>query len=70
MRRLRHKLNPPPEVCWVCRRRVGGIAKEICVIETAFANEALWVNGKPSALAEIEDVVVMNVVPTDYAVRT
>jgi hypothetical protein len=60
-RRVGHKLDPPPEVCWVCRRPMFGIAKQVCVIEATFADEPLWVNSKPSSLAEVKDIVVVDV---------
>jgi hypothetical protein len=55
-------------VCWVCRCLVG-IAKEVCAIETTFTDKALWVNGKPTSLAEVKDIVVVDVSvqDTDFA---
>ena len=46
-----------------------GIAKQVCVIETTFTDEPLWVNGKPSSLAEVKDIVVVDVSvqDTDFA---
>ena len=38
-----------------------GIAKQVCVIETKFADEPLWVNSQPTSLAEVKDIVVVDV---------
>jgi len=35
--------------------------QKICVVEAAFSDKTLWVDGEPSLLAEMENVLVMNV---------
>jgi hypothetical protein len=40
---------------------LSGFTEDVCVIESPFSDEALRVNGQPSAWAKLEDIFVVHV---------
>src|SRR5690606_35946739 len=53
--------KPAAEATGIGGCREVGVAEEIGIVEGAFADEPLGINGEPAAGAEIKHIVVMNV---------
>jgi len=60
-RRLGNDLYPSGQAAWRRRRLEVGVAEQVGVVEAALSAEALGVDHKPAARAEVEDVAVVDV---------